>query len=68
MSSDELNFEAKEFHEMPRAKKISICRALAARARAVADLNPPEGRLQYVRIALDWDRLADMLEGEDNID
>ena len=60
--SGELDFDANEFQKMSHGQKIRLCRLLAERARNMGLLTPAEKRGPYIRIAYEWDQLADEME------
>jgi hypothetical protein len=51
-----------EFERMPLSKRIRICRMAAARARKSAELSNARQRKLYLKVAKQWDKLADLLE------
>jgi hypothetical protein len=60
--ADELEFDAAAFQNMSHRQKIRICRLLADRARMMGSSVSDELRPSYIRIAEEWDGLADEME------
>ena len=62
MSTDDLDFNAEEFIRMSHDERIGICRRLAMRARQLAELGDVMHRESYLKIASEWDKLADEMK------
>jgi hypothetical protein len=60
--ADALDFTADEFKKMTHEQRIRLCRRLAARARDLATCSAPNQRGPYLRIAAEWETLADEVE------
>jgi hypothetical protein len=62
--SDEINlaFTADQFMAMPNEKRIELCRLLAAQARNMASLSGELANPIQLRMAEDWDNIAEVLE------
>ena len=60
--ADELDLSADEFLKMSTSQQIRVCRLLAARAQALANLSSSEHLLNYLRIAVAWDAIASDIE------
>ena len=57
-----LDFNAKEFMRMSHEQRIGIYRQLANRARTIAGLSHANSSSAYLRIADEWDKLAEDME------
>jgi hypothetical protein len=62
MAIDDLDFNAEEFMRMSHDERIGICRQLAVRARELAELGDVKHRSSYLKIAAEWDKLADEMK------
>ena len=62
MPTDDLDFNAEEFMRMSFAERVGICRQLAAHARRLAELGDAKYRASYLKIAAEWDKLADEMK------
>ena len=60
--ADDLDFDAEEFRAMPASERVRTCRLLAVRARRLAELCGPKHEPIYLRIAQEWDTLANDIE------
>jgi hypothetical protein len=55
-----LDFDSEEFRNMSVSDRVKKCRSLAQRARALAAQSNHEST--YLRIAIEWDTLADDMQ------
>jgi hypothetical protein len=60
--NDDLDFTADEYRSMSYPQQIRLCRRLADRARGLAEAAAPNHRAAYLRIANEWDQLAELME------